>query len=64
MLGQSNDFASLAYKDTISQIMCDLELTEPEAKSYFNMSEYYINLFKKKYFNFINGDHDKRNRNF
>ena len=50
MIEQFNKIASLAYKDIITQIMYDLELTETEAKSYFNMSEYYINLFKEKIF--------------
>ena len=54
MSEQSDSPASLAYKDIITQIMHDLELTESEAESYLRMSEDYINLFKKKYFNFIN----------
>ena len=54
MIEQLDSPASLAYKDIITQIMHDLELTESEAESYFRMNEDYINLFKKKYFNFIN----------
>ena len=58
MSEQSDSSVSLAYKDIITQIMHDLELTESEAESYFHMNEDYINLFKKKYFNFINVNHD------
>lgn len=54
MLGQDSDtLAHAIYNEIVNQIMHDLELTEPEAKLYFNMSEDYITRFKEKYLSLV-----------
>lgn len=46
--------AELCYQITIKKIIRDLELTEPEAKSYFNMSQTYLDFCHKSFMTMMN----------
>lgn len=46
--------AELCYQITIKKIMRDLQLTESEAKSYFNMNPTYLDFCKKNFMSMMN----------